>query len=133
AIAARLEDVRQLRAAAEHKLEETRAKGRRTELEEAETRLRMEAAVDSLRRELDCEPEVAVAAECPPLDAGASPSTRAREVERELRLLGPVNPLAVEELAALEERHEFLTAQLDDVKTTRRDLARVIRSVEEEM
>jgi chromosome segregation protein len=89
--------------------------------------------VDGLRRELECEPEVAVAAPCPPLPAGTSPSTRAREVERELRLLGPVNPLAVEELAALEERHAFLTSQLEDVKDTRRDLARVIRSVEAEM
>ena len=96
--------------------------------------MRMEAAVEALRRELDCEPERAVAAECPPAGAdGASPATRVRELERELRLMGPVNPLALEELAALQERHAFLTAQLDDVKGTRRELAKVIRAVEAEM
>jgi chromosome segregation protein len=95
--------------------------------------MRLEAAIDSLRRELDCEPDVAVAAECPPLPAGTSPTTRVRELEREVRLLGPVNPLAVEELAALQERDAFLSGQLEDVKTTRRDLSRIIRSVEAEM
>jgi len=132
-LSATLGDLRRRRSEGERRLEEVRAKVRRVELDDAETRLRLEAAVESLRRELDCEPEVAVAAPCPEVPAGTSPASRAREVERELRLLGPVNPLAVEELAALVERHEFLTAQLDDVKDTRRDLARVIRSVEEEM
>ena len=36
--------------------------------------------------------------------------------------LGKVNPLALEEFAALEERHAFLTSQLEDLKKTRRDL-----------
>jgi len=50
-----------------------------------------------------------------------------------LRLLGPVNPLATEELAALQERHAFVEAQLDDVKNTRRELGRVIRAVDVEI
>ena len=133
ALAARLGVQRSRRADAEHRLEETRARARRAELEGAETRLRLEAAVESLRRELEVEPDAAVGAPCPPLAEGTSPSTRVRELERELRLLGPVNPLAVEELAALEERHAFLTSQLDDVKNTRRELAGIIRSVEGEM
>ena len=133
ALSTSLGDLRRRRADGERRLDEVRAKSRRVDLDDAETRLRLEAAVENLRRELDVEPEVAVAAECPEVPAGSSPSSRAREVERELRLLGPVNPLAVEELAALEERHQFLSAQLDDVKNTRRDLAKVIRSVEEEM
>jgi chromosome segregation protein len=132
-LSAHLGDSRRRRADSERRLEEVRAKARRVELDGAETRLRLEAAVEALRRDLDCEPDVAVAAPCPEVPPGTSPPTRAKELERELRLLGPVNPLAVEELAALEERHQFLTAQLDDVKNTRRDLARVIRSVEDEM
>ncbi|MEW6155496.1 MAG: AAA family ATPase, partial [Actinomycetota bacterium] len=132
-LSARLASARQLRADTERSLEECRAAARRTEIEGAETRLRLETAVEALRRDLDCEPEQAMAAECPPLPAGTSAGTRAREVEREIRLLGPVNPLAVEELTALREREEFLTTEIDDVKTTRRDLARVIRSVEAEM
>ena len=47
--------------------------------------------------------------------------------------MGPVNPLALDELAALQERHAFLTAQLDDVKGSRRELVKVIKAVEVEM
>jgi chromosome segregation protein len=56
---------------------------------------------------------------------------RARSAERALALLGRVNPLALEEFAALEERHQFLTEQLEDLKKTRRDLLDIIRDVDE--
>jgi chromosome segregation protein len=95
--------------------------------------MRQEAAVEALRRELDCQPDAAVAAACPDLPPGTSPGSRVRELERELRLMGPVNPLALEELTALQERHAFLGSQLDDVKHTRRELTKVIRAVETEM
>jgi chromosome segregation protein len=56
---------------------------------------------------------------------------RLRRAERELTALGRVNPLALEEYAALEERHKFLTAGLDDVKRSRADLMRVIREIDQ--
>jgi chromosome segregation protein len=56
-----------------------------------------------------------------------------RELERELRMLGPVNPLALEEFTALQERHAFLDSQLDDVKSSRRELGKVIRAVDAEI
>ncbi len=56
---------------------------------------------------------------------------RAARAERDLALLGKVNPLALEEFAALEERHAFLSTQLEDLKATRRDLLTVIRDVDE--
>ena len=56
---------------------------------------------------------------------------RLRAAERALTLLGTVNPLALEEFAALEERHKFLTEQLDDLKTSRRDLLDIIKDVDE--
>jgi chromosome segregation protein len=46
-------------------------------------------------------------------------------------VLGKVNPLALEEYAALEERSAFLTTQLEDLKDTRRDLLTVVRDVDE--
>ncbi|MGH9190470.1 MAG: chromosome segregation protein SMC [Acidimicrobiales bacterium] len=131
--ASELDELRRRRQGLERRLEEAREHRRRSELDEAEARMRIEAATEVLRRELDCEPDAALSAECPSLPAGSSAPSRRRELERELRLLGPVNPLALEELTALQERHVFLTAQLDDVKTTRRQLAKVIRGIEEEM
>jgi len=56
---------------------------------------------------------------------------RATRAERDLALLGKVNPLALEEFAALEERHAFLSGQLEDLKATRRDLLTVLREVDE--
>ncbi|MEP6851997.1 MAG: chromosome segregation protein SMC [bacterium] len=56
---------------------------------------------------------------------------RAARAERDLALLGRVNPLALEEFSALEERHQFLATQLEDIKTTRRDLMTVVREVDE--
>ncbi|MCW2494231.1 AAA family ATPase, partial [Jatrophihabitans sp.] len=56
---------------------------------------------------------------------------RAARAERDLALLGKVNPLALEEFAALEERHQFLSTQLEDLKATRRDLLTVVREVDD--
>ncbi len=55
---------------------------------------------------------------------------RAAKAERDLAQLGKVNPLALEEFAALEERHQFLTDQLEDLKNTRRDLLTVVADVD---
>ncbi|MEO8889466.1 MAG: AAA family ATPase, partial [Jatrophihabitantaceae bacterium] len=56
---------------------------------------------------------------------------RASRAERDLALLGKVNPLALEEFAALEERHQFLSTQLEDLKATRRDLLIVVKEVDD--
>jgi chromosome segregation protein len=58
---------------------------------------------------------------------------RARELERDLRLMGPINPLALEEFTALQERHDFLEQQLEDIKASRRELGKLIRSIDEEI
>jgi chromosome segregation protein len=133
AAAARLDAVRTERTAAERRLEEVRERARRAELDEAEARMRLEAAVETVRRDFECEPDVAVAAECPELPPATSAEARVRELERELRLMGPVNPLALEEFTALQERHTFLEGQLDDVKSSRRELGKVIKAVDGEI
>jgi chromosome segregation protein len=55
---------------------------------------------------------------------------RLRAAERSLAMLGKVNPLALEEFSALEERHKFLTEQLEDLKATRKDLLDIVREVD---
>ncbi len=132
-IAAALDSQRQRRTAGERQLEEVRERSRRAELDEAEITLRLESAVETVRHDLDREPEAAVAAPCPPLLEGVTAHARVRELERELRLMGPINPLALEEFEALEERHRFLESQLEDVRSTRRDLSRVIKAIDGEI
>ncbi len=56
---------------------------------------------------------------------------RLRAAERQLAVLGRVNPLALEEFAALEERHTFLNAQMADLHASRRDLLDIVGEVDE--
>ncbi|HVM40460.1 MAG TPA: chromosome segregation protein SMC [Acidimicrobiia bacterium] len=129
----RLEELRRERAGLERELEELRERLSRLEIDDAEAKMRLEAAVDTVRREFDCEPEVAVAAPAPAIPEGTTLGARGRELERELRLMGPINPLALEEYEALRERSVFLEEQLEDVKQTRRELQKVIRAVDVEI
>ena len=132
-VTAQLDSLRSQRAASERELEELRARAQRAEIAEAEARLRLEAATETLRHDLDSEPDAAIAAECPPLPEGVSASARVRELERELRIMGPINPLALQEFEELQQRHTFLEGQLEDIRQTRRELSKVIRAVDEEI
>ncbi len=133
ALAHRLDELRRARTAAERQLDDARERSRRVEVDEAEARMRLEAAVETIRRDLEIEPEEAEAAEQPPLPEGVTATVRARDLERELRLMGPINPLALEEFTELQERHKFLEEQLEDVRSTRRELMRVIKAVDVEI
>ncbi|WP_419929235.1 chromosome segregation protein SMC [Candidatus Poriferisocius sp.] len=133
AAAQRLEGLRSQRALAEARLGQCRERDRSAGIELAESGIRLEAATDRCRRELDCEPGEAVAAECPPLEPGIAPADRVRALEQELRIMGPVNPLALEEFEALSERYEFTQAQIDDIRQSRRELRKVIRKIDEEI
>ncbi|MFM2077374.1 MAG: chromosome partition protein [Actinomycetota bacterium] len=132
-IAQRLDTLRRRRSAAEKELEAARERMRRVEIDEAEVRMRVEGAVEALRRDHDLEPAAAEATEQPSLPEGVGAAARVRDLERELRLMGPINPLALEEFNELQERHRFLEEQLDDVRNTRRDLMRVIKAVDLEI
>lgn len=48
-----------------------------------------------------------------------------------MALLGRVNPLALEEFTAMEERHTFLNTQLEDLKRSRKDLLEIVAEVDE--
>ncbi len=132
-VAARLDGHRRDRHEAERELAQLREKAQRAEIEQAELKMKLEAAIESLRRELETEPDDAIEAPCPELPEGVTGVARIRELERELRIMGPINPLALQEFEALKERHEFLQTQLDDVKTTRRELNKVIKEIDQEI
>jgi chromosome segregation protein len=132
-VLARLDSLRKERIDAERKLEARREHDRRGEIDEAEIRLRLEQATEMCRSQLDIEPHAAINAPQPELPEGVPAAARVRELERELKLLGPINPLALEEFDALQERHGFLQEQLDDVKGSRRELSKVIRAVDDEI
>ncbi|MGO3325257.1 chromosome segregation protein SMC [Gordonia sp. (in: high G+C Gram-positive bacteria)] len=61
----------------------------------------------------------------------ATQEARAKKAQKDLTTLGKVNPLALEEFAALEERYTFLSTQLEDVKQARDDLLDVVAEVDD--
>lgn len=132
-LAEKLDVLRSTRSKTEIELRELGERAGRIEIEEAETRLRLETTTEMLRRDLDVDPSSAVAAARPELPETVTPAARARELERDLKLMGPINPLALQEFEALQERHEFLGGQLDDIRSTRRDLNKVIRAIDDEI
>ena len=130
---ARLEELRRQRSAQEHELAAVRGRLQKSELDLVEATVRRESVIDNLQRELACGPEEAIEAPAPELAEGSDPMTRITELEAEVAALGPVNPLALEELAELSERHRFLDAQVEDVRSARRELHHVIRTLDEEI
>ena len=60
----------------------------------------------------------------------AEQEKRLARAGRDLARLGRVNPLALEEHAALEQRHQFLAAQLADLKASRADLLRIVEEID---
>ncbi|HLM03675.1 MAG TPA: chromosome segregation protein SMC [Blastococcus sp.] len=107
----------------------------RDEVARAEQRYRIEALENRAAEEYGVDlatlfAEYGPASGAEPFDRAAQ-ERRAAKAERDLVTLGKVNPLALEEFAALEERHGFLATQLEDLKSTRRDLLTVVREVDE--
>ena len=106
-------------------------RGRRVEIEEAEVKLRLwrgggcDAITTWSRRPLK-PPNCRRCRRAPRHRAGARARPRAAPAR-------PINPLALEEFTELQRRHEFLETQLDDVRTTRRELSRVIKAIDDEI
>ena len=111
-----LEQLRQDRHTTEQRLDAVRNRTRALDLETNEVSLRSEALHEHIARELGAEPADLADLPVPELPEGTSLAEHAAELERKLAALGPVNPLALEELSTLEERHKELEAQVDDVR-----------------
>ena len=129
----RLDGIRRDRLESERRLSEIRERQSRLEIERAESRLRLENLTSTIRTEFDREPETILDTPEPELPDGVSSTNRISELEHDLKIMGPINPLALEEFETLNERYEFLQEQLEDVRTTRRELRKVIRSIDEEI
>ena len=116
------------------------------ELQNHEKRLNLANLITRAQDELGLDEKVLVSEYgpenlIPSQEAGAEsePFDRAKQVQRQkeadrlLEKMGRVNPLALEEFAALEQRHKFLTDQLQDLTQTRKDLIQIIQDLDEKM
>lgn len=123
--------------------------GHRDEMARAQQRMRLEQLQERALEELGLDPDALVAeygpdqpvpfvgpvgddeeAPDPTAYDRTEQTARLKLAERALAQLGRINPLALEEFSALEERHKFLTEQLEDLRTTRGDLLDIVREVD---
>jgi chromosome segregation protein len=130
---ARLEQLRQDRHTTEQRLDAVRTRTRALDLESNEVALRSETLHEHIGRELGAAPEDLLGLPIPEVPEGTGMAAHAAELERKLAALGPVNPLALEELSSLEERHKELEIQVDDVRGARRELHEVVRTLDHEI
>ena len=104
------------------------------EMNNHEKRLNLANLVSRANDELGLEQDVLLAEYAPDEEFNREEQTkRLRESERLFERLGKVNPLALEEFAALEQRHKFLTEQLADLTQTRKDLLQIIEELDSKM
>ncbi|WZH36154.1 MAG: chromosome segregation protein SMC [Microbacterium enclense] len=115
------------------------------ELQMHEKRLHVTSLLERVQSELALDEDILVSEYGPdePIPAEGEGKTvpfdraeqkrRLQDAERKLGQLGRVNPLALEEFAALEQRHAFLTEQLADLQQTRADLQTIITELDERM
>ena len=124
---------RERAAPSEQQLDASRERARQAELGEAEAKLRLETAIETLRRELDIEPAVAEAAPMPVLPEGATPAGRVYASWSASSGCSARSTRSRWRSSTNSRRHTFLETQLEDVRSTRRELSRVIAAVDAEI
>lgn len=122
--------VRSRHAASNDRLADLARAEHEAEIAQAEARLRLEAAEDMPRRELEAEVDAALAAVLPPGTEAGDVDALIESCQRELRRIGPVNPLALQEHEELRGRHDALESELEDVNAAKREIAKVVAQVD---
>src|SRR5699024_5184430 len=131
ALTAQLARARDAVSAARHQLDRLHDNAHAQELARSQAQVRMEEAVAKITDQLGV-PVAELLQDYTPdehFDEGVQ-RARLKQAEKDLASLGKVNPLALEEFKALEERYEFLATQVRDVEQARADLRGVIEEVD---
>jgi len=145
AVSAELAELRAQETAVRERLNGLTESVHGLELQMHEKRLHVTSLLERVASELSLNEDILVSEYGPdqpiPSEEGEEPEAfdrsaqrvRLQHAERKLSQLGRVNPLALEEFAALEQRHAFLTEQLADLTQTRTDLLTIIEELDERM
>jgi chromosome segregation protein len=127
----KLTELRQRERALDDSLQEAVDRKNKAEVRRAEMRARSEAVAERALDEWGL--DASGLAALPPLSEAERLEARERadHLERQIQRLGPVNPRADEEYKEALERQEFLTAQMEDLRSSKNDLLRVVREVDD--
>ncbi len=103
------------------------------ELLSTEARTIYAASVERFTRELELTEQQILTAPLPAASSASRTAEQLEELEAELAKIGPTNPYAESELKEANERISFLEQQLEDVRSSRKELAKVAHQIEREM
>ncbi len=115
---------------ARRRADEAVAGEHRAELAVAREEAQLQALAERLLDQFSVTPEQA-ATLCDESFSRQAADREAEEIKEAIRLLGPVNPGAPEELERLEARQEYLRVQLDDVAGAREELLQLISELDD--
>jgi chromosome segregation protein len=131
--AERLEQIRRARNTSDARLVELGESMRKCEIEQAELAVKVTNLHEVIVRDLGVAPHEMGPAPHVSLGEGVPIEQRVAELEARITSLGPINPLALEELAELEVRYRDLDVQVSDVRHARRELQEVLRALDLEI
>jgi chromosome segregation protein len=112
-------------------LEEVTRRRNEVEVRRAETRTRMQAVGERAMDEWGLSVDALQSLEPVAEEEEQAAREESEKLDRELRRLGPVNPHAAAEYEELAERETFLQGQIDDMNTSKRDLMKVLREIDD--
>ena len=127
----RLGDLRSRERELEQSLQDAVDRRNRAEVKRAEARARADALVERSMDEWGLGADDLDRVEILTTEERDEARERADRLERQMQRLGPVNPRAAEEYKEADERQNFLMSQIDDLKSSRTDLLKVVREVDE--
>jgi len=122
------EELKTLRAS----VEETYNKRSQIEVDLVRKQAELKSLDETSRRELNCAVETLAGADDPIPDemAVAEAEQSCNEVRSRIEALGAVNPAAMEEFVEAQQRHEFLSAQRQDLIDSIRDTEKAIKEID---
>jgi chromosome segregation protein len=126
----RLDSFRARERELSEQLEEVGRRRSEAEIRRAETRARVDALAERAMEEWGLTTDEVAALETFNAEDEAAARAEVEKLDREMRRLGAVNPHAAEEYAELAEREKFLQEQIEDLKTSRRDLLKVVHEID---
>lgn len=124
----KLRELNEERTALQARAERTREALHAVEIRKAQLEPRVSAIVDKIVHELDVPLEQAVERDFTVTKDDAQ--VRRAEIKRKLAVLGPVNPIAVQEYETLEERQQFFAKQIEDLTASRKAINKVTKAVD---
>jgi chromosome segregation protein len=129
----RLQQLRQQAQQLESQLSSMTQGVQEVEMRSYELRLQLQSLSERSQEELSFSPADLLNEYQDISETQAELETALRQAERKLNQLGAFNPLALEEFSALEERHKYLSEQLEDLNSARSDLRGIITDLDQKM